>query len=591
MNSIGNLIDNKPWILALQGYQPFQPDVGIFSGGYQGIMYPNPTTLVYPGFDPYQFQEPNISPYTPGSNYVGLGVGNPGIDYKNAGHLLGLYDTFARMSYGIGGLLGLAAGSQTIGGPVLGFPLPLLDSQFISSPLTFGDIYPAFTEEPNAWINGFSVGIHGQITPDPRVKAAFVNGGGHVPITSEINEEVLNLLFGFRSIFSYLGLPQFLRLVIEELAISAIPLTELTALSFTLEADEDFNAIGHFDSFFTSLEEDHPGEIDPEGVRVSSGICYTQCAINGPSAASKTLNGFDIYHNGQGGQNEYRSITELNSVINLVPLQMFGATYWSDLKGHVFLIPPGKFFITEQTSRAVKVASFMIADVVINVSDVPEDPNNPEAGIVFVNGTATIHNIISDPTVAYFTEITREVAEADSQIVIDHGAAENYRKQIEIHLSAKNDLSWDKVWLGGGDVNVSNLWSDEVIEDTTTGGNSEVGFEVLPTDDLVVNFSQAIVLDKGCTSIRLRAFLQNRHIVGHREFTSQLFWVEDEICHEHGFLIFQPGFHCHYPLGVIFNGPLGDMDSIVSNFTTPNMELEITITGTNMNPLELNVSI
>ena len=95
--SIGSLSDNNMMSLALQGYNPFQPDMGILCGGYQGPLYPQPTTLSYPGFDPYLYTDPIASTYTMDKGYTGLNIGDPGIDYKNPGHILGLLDTFSRM--------------------------------------------------------------------------------------------------------------------------------------------------------------------------------------------------------------------------------------------------------------------------------------------------------------------------------------------------------------------------------------------------------------------------------------------------------------------------------------------------------------
>src|SRR3990172_11908730 len=76
----------------LHGYNPFMPNAGIFAGGYQGPLYPSPTTLILPsqGFDPYQFANLMMSQYqmkSTGDIYEGLGKGNPGNNYLNFGHL------------------------------------------------------------------------------------------------------------------------------------------------------------------------------------------------------------------------------------------------------------------------------------------------------------------------------------------------------------------------------------------------------------------------------------------------------------------------------------------------------------------------
>ncbi len=222
---LGDLTDNKLVSLALHGYGPFQPEVGIFCGAYQGIMYPNPTTLSYPGFDPYLFLEPTPVEFNPNRTYTGLGIGNPGIDYKNPGHILGLLDTFGRMSYGIGVLQAIANGEDgsTLIGPSVDLSLPLvLNSDFSDASIGLGNIYPSITEAPSAYINHFSINSAGNVSPDPRGGAAFPSlGFGISPVISVVDDTVMQDLFFQRSVFSYLGMPQNLRSVIDAMVISA----------------------------------------------------------------------------------------------------------------------------------------------------------------------------------------------------------------------------------------------------------------------------------------------------------------------------------------------------------------------------------
>lgn len=598
--SLGNLPDNKLMSLALQGYNPFQPDVGIFSGGYQGILYPNPTTIAYPNFDSYAYTDPTISSYTPAANYNGLGIGNPGIDYKNGGHILGLLDTFARMSYGIACWLSIIAGENTPGIPSVNITLPLKNFEWENSPIGMSDIYPAYSEVPSDWINGFEVSANGKVTPDPRNTGGFPTpGGGHTPTTTIIDAEALNILFGNKLIFSYLGMPQYFRTVIEDLANAAYGLTEKAELEFTLTDHADyFNNYSHQVFYHSQPPDSHYGFN-------SAGTLYAQCAVVSPTVALKILNGTTEYHNGTDGQNEYRSLTELNSVINLIPLQMVGATFWTDTKGYRETIDGEggiTYEIDDQTGRTISVASIMIADFVINISDIPPDPEDPEPGTVTIAGTATVHSLITDPTAMYFTETRRYLPSPINSpdpgpiVTIIWGNSQHVKKEISIDISATNNFTWDKAWLGGEEINDSEHFPEDSSDGydnqtTINGGSSEVGYELLDQSDLEVTFSKEITLGAGCTSIRLRAFMKNRGYIGQLPFTSEDLWVPIEYCHEHGFIIFQPGYHCHYPIGVHYNGYVGDPDGIVEAFASPNMELSLTVTGTNMDTLELNVSL
>jgi hypothetical protein len=597
--SIGNLPDNKLMSLALQGYGPFQPDVGIFCGGYQGPLYPNPTTLVggrglaigsYPTFNPYLYTNPIISTYQMSNNYDGLGVGNPGIDYKNGGHILGLIDTFARMSYGIGVLQAIYDGNDGTENisPAINISIPIISiSEEGATTLGTEDIYPFLCEVPTDWLNGFAVAANGRITPDPRKLAQFPSpGGGHTPSTNPIDEIALNDLFGDKTVLSYIGMPQYLRTVIESLSSVANNLSNKTELEFTLSDAAYFNQYCHQSSFFAEPPDEHYE-------RTSEGKCYVQCIVQEPELALKTLTGSSDYHDGVNGQNEYRSLTELNSVVNLVPLLMVGATYWTDTKGYHYIFPPGDYIIDDQSGRAFIVASYMIADLVINVSDVPID----FPGTVTIEGEATVHSLITDPTAYYYTETRRLLpvppfTEPGEIITTEFGCAQSLRKNIDIEMSATNEFTWDKSWLGGPLERDRASFSDEIEEDTPTGGAEPgTGFVTLDQSDLVVPFSKVFTLNPGCTSIRMRAFIRNRHTMGQDGFTPSWLWVPVEYCHDHGLIIYQPGWHCHYPAGVHYNGWSGDPDDVPNDLASPNIELSFTVTGTNMNPIVCEVSI
>lgn len=589
--NIGNLPDNKLVSLALNGYNSFQPDVGIFCGGYQGPLYPNPTTLSYPGFDPYTYVDAVPSTYLMTNAYTGLGVGNPGIDYKNPGHILGLLDTFLRMSYGMGVLQAVHDGLDVESvSPLVDIAIPIDDGTIGGTSLGSASIYPFFSEIPTDWTDGFTIDVDGTVSPDPRTFVSFPSpGGGHTPSTNPIDEQAFNDLFANKTIFSYFGMPQYLRAAIASLYSAGAGLLTKAEHQFSLDDFEYFNTYGHLGAFFANP----PSEFDEA---LSLGTYYSQCAVNTAAEALSTFTGSPVYHNGAGDQNEYRSLTELNSVVNIVPVQMVGATFWTDINGHSTI--NGNPVSYTRGGRGVNAASYMIADFVINVSDIPVDPDNPEPGTITVAGTATVNSLITDASQYYYTETRRNlpvpITNPPGDIVTTtYGSDETIRKDISIAMSSTNGFSWDKVWLDGSEVADSGSFSDSVDLDNLGGGNDQDpgGIITLDQSPLVVPFTKTFTLGAGCTSVRMRLFARNRHTLGQVHFSEPDSWVPVEFCHYHPFIIVFPDFHCHYPVGVHEGDWTNDPDSVTTDLAATNIELSLTVTGTSISPMTYEVSI
>lgn len=583
--SIGNLPDNKLISLALQGYNPFQPDVGIFCGGYQGILYPNPTTLSYPDFDPYLHVDPTASPYTPGGHYNGLGVGNPGIDYKNPGHILGLLDTFARMSYGISVLQEIHTGGDGVGdiNPVVNISIPL-EGMTTQENSTIGiiDIYPSLTEIPTDWLDSFTVDGEGRVSPDPRPMASFSVGSGHTPSTNIVSALVFSELFAGKTVFSYIGMPQYLRTIIEALSSGTNSLTNKFESEFTLNSPHIFNNYSHQDKKVTGITDtdifDFFADIDDleDHELVSEGFVINQCNSLTTKTALKVLTGSDNYHDGTDGMNEYRSLTELNSVINLVPLQTIGATYWLD--DHLFrmagdpLVPT----VDNWSRRIFFVSSYMISDFVINVSNISSDT-------VTINGTVTIKPIITNPE-AYKWRLTgRQSWWPDfipSQVTtVIYGPGEFTKKQANIEMSMTNDYTWDREWLGGGRIIDNHSFSDSFedinyVEGVGFGpaGNSKVGFFPINANNLIVPFSKTFTLGVGCHSIRIRIFGRNLQMVtqGGTQMQPPETWDFTD---------------------TTFSNWLTDPLNVIDALEMSNIELSLTVGGTNFDTLIFNTSL
>ncbi len=572
--AIGLLTDNKLLSLALQGYNPFQPDKGIFCGGYQGILYPNPTTLVAAGFDPYEFIDYMPTIYTPGGNHDGLGKGNPGIDYKNPGHILGLLDTFGRMSYGLRMLLDIHAGSNPISfDPIVNIDMPLSLANGSIVTVGLSDIYPVFTEIPSDWFKTFNVDPTGVITP-----------ATHTPSTNTIELQNLTDLFNNKALSSYLDIIQYFRDIIQQLATSSSTLNNKVSMDFTLvdptspwdDQDHDTfeNYLGRpYDHPLTTIRETQSFE--------AKGTSYFQSNTAQPLEALNILTGSTLYHDGPNNMGDYRSITELNSVINTVPLQMVGGTYFKE-------------FINEyddlEKGRIISVASYMLVDFVVNISNA-----SLELQTITLEGNAISKNLIEDPTNYWFESTTVDVAfdaEEEEDIVRFIGpfivnAREVVAKQIKISTSITNEFSWDKSWL-----DTSDLKTEETFEDSSSEIsqilNSPFTLEINPIVPIVadqtplgVDFNKTFVLSPGCNSIRMTARLDSSHSLLMLMRMKPEFWFENAIISGPDIELLSP---------VESHTSLGNPDN-VKNFTSPALQLSFSITGTNMNSKTYSVEV
>lgn len=590
--SIGDLRENKLISLALHGYTPFCiPDIGILCGGYQGPLYPNPTTLTYPGFDPYQYTIPAPTIYFPDTNYTGLGVGNPGIDYKNPGHILGLLDTFGRMSYGLAMWQLIYDGNDINGDidPVTNIQIPFINmTEEGGTVLDLNDIYPSLSELPTDWINSFEILSNGRVQPDPRPMSAFANSPAHTAIFSAIDEDQFNRLFTDKTVFSYIGMPQYLRSVIETLSNAASAMESQSEFGFMLPDEEaaDFNYYSHQSLWHQDLPTNYKGERDSEGK------IFVQCKSATPAVALKTLTGEDTYHSGDDNLNEYRSLTELNSVINLMPAHMIAATYWTDTKGYMSRYTPiggWEYYVGPETGRDFVFASIMIVDLTINISDIPIDLEDQEPGEVTIQGEAIIHSPISNPTDYYYGEDSTwyyspaHIPPHDPIEYHDYeyGCRQSLRKTIRINTSMTNSYGWDKIWIGGGETNGQDS-EYETFEDEVLDGGIEplTGFETCDQTPLTVSFTHNYTMGAGCTAIRMRAFLQNRHSIGMIAAPLWTPWLTGPVSPAPGITYV-----------VNSSGPTGNPDDVPGNLNSPHIQFSFTVTGTKMNPLEYEFSV
>jgi len=349
-----NLKQTPASYLAALGITPFMPQAGIFCGGAQGPLYPNPATLDsrVAGFDPYLYQEPVADEYTmmtAGDVYAGIGIGKPSINYRNPGHVLGVLDTVSRMAYGIK-VMDCAKNGQAPASYDLPSPLELTFATIPDGPedayeeVIVGpdSIYPSFAEKPTDYLTQFVISEVLQIDP-------IFNGDVYIPSVGTID---LPLLFSNVLTESYYGMPEKFRTFIGELVSQA---NSLVGESIVDMDSDNVGAPGTVLAEILHIMEDAKTENGASSNwpyldhTINDGECldwkYTTMAgfrtlavpedhyIFLHNAAACTADEALTIFQGEEGwhdsiatsnQYEYRSLTELNSCVNLVPIQMAG---------------------------------------------------------------------------------------------------------------------------------------------------------------------------------------------------------------------------------------------------------------------------
>jgi len=587
--AIGIIEENKLVSLYAQGYQGFITQRGYLCGGIQGPLYPNPTTLSAPsiGFDPYEYRDITVNPYTVSTTYDGLGVGNPGIEYNHPGHLLGIIDTFSRMSYGIALLLLVHAGLDDPGTitPAVDISIPMMDLEGNTVYFGMSDIYPLLSEIPSDWLN----------TPTVNSNTGRVQNTYHYPTFNGVTVDQMSQLFANKLIFSYIGMPQALRVLIASLSIAAQDLATKAEIDFDLVSAENFTLYARLDSgFFPDTGPDgHPqtlaSNFDEWGTFVH------KCTVLSALEALNSLNGDNAYHDGTiGDQNEYRSLTELNSVVNLIPVQTVGGEYHVNMTAGA-MQQNGGYIIPSIPTKGYNYGSYLISDTILNITDIP-DAENGEAGTVNVAGTVTIKTPLSNPEALRLQRDVRyNSAQDDPGIVIStvHNPTEYLRKKVILDMSLDNQKCFDRTWLGVGLHQPDGVFESEELEDQeTVGGTNHTGFPIPDRSDLIYEFNKTYTLGVGCNTLRMRLIVNNRHRA-HMNTTTHDQRLSLPYTHTHLVLsgiIFVLDTHTHYPIGNQFVGYINSPGGI-SQIVTPNIIISFTITGSNMDPITHEISI
>lgn len=498
MTAYSNL---KSMFLSVNGYHPFSPDAGIFAGGYQGPLYPNPTKLIAPelGFNPLPYQNPIPSNYTMATSediYNGLGIANPGINYVNPGHIFGIFDTFNRMSYGLNILKAsrdLSTGSDI--GPSVVINIPLLDYNF--QPLgTMNDsnIYPLYSEKPDKYIQDFI--SDGELFLDPRTDEPFIFENPHVHTTTLID---LLVFFANVGLSSYYNLPELFQQYIRDMVTFANSIN-----IFSQNRDEYFTHIPLIHSpeigtlfnevlepllFFpssapriTSLFNNPVDEPLQFGTTDDSLDAYTsKFEILNREQALRLMTGENNFHKVSENQYEYRSLTELNSVISILPIQTH-AFQWEG--------------IISSLSETSNPLGFTTAFFSVSYTDV----------ILNIIGNTGITSVIINGSVRMIKEKTDGSANTGPFLIAPAEAA--IQRNIGVYTSHTNLFTWDRKWFGEDIMPMYN-------EKTQNEQNYEQSFFTGPAPDTVTipitqfDFSNTFQLKPGNNCIRFRLVTQN----------------------------------------------------------------------------------
>lgn len=489
-------IGNAPSVLTMiNGYTPFTPDAGIFCGGYQGPLYPNPSTFIIPEFvfDVLPFQNPVATAYTmknTGDVYdSGFGIGNPGIKHRNPGHILGIIDTFGRMSYGLGIIKAARQGIQSFDiDPVADISLPFtkLLSTGGSSPVTIGssNLYPAYSEIPSDYLKRFVV--NQILVLDPRTAEPYVfDGAKNVPDTAEIGLEFL-----FRNVLSrsYIGLPESLRAYFSILTQEADNFNTQTVLTLTS------NRLGGTGG---QLLVDLPNPIEDVAVFPTgdnTAVFLEDADLYGPYEyinkckslsvldSLKLMTGTSEFHQINETKYEYRSLTELNSVINILPVQINGLKYYYTIDTASNTYP------SYDLVGGIVFVSYFICDICINTF---------QKKTISIDFTANI------------------TSQDDVTSALNH---RNVLRQFLFSHSLTNKFSWDRKWFGlpdkteSGTESQSNFYISQSLKNGFPPDAADQSFATLPT---TTNFNRGgtFTPEDGLNTIRARIIVKSKALI------------------------------------------------------------------------------
>jgi len=516
-----NILENKPMNLAVRTYHPFSPDAGILCGGYQGPLYPQPTSFYLPdagtqGIEVVQYQKADADSYqmkTTGDFYEGLGEGNPSINYRNPGHIVGLMDTMARMAYGLAIIKSshdAVYDSEEDMEPAANIELALTilhdpEGAYGDGSISPEDLYPDWCEEPYRYIEGMIddegilqynpyLGQPFEYDEDDRYEPAADEVVDCAPFENALTwESYLEMHSPFREMF--VELVEFCEENFQEEAMHWLEQDGLC------KEGTMFTEVPH--PLITNSDDDDDWP-EPDGTQegtVASGEAYVDmpgygwdeplykqlCIPLESGKALELITKSDEAHNGPGVQHEYRTFHEMNGVINILPVQMYGISY-SRMQEYTLI------------SDAIEIGThewhggWIICDIILNT--------NLKTNFA-LTGTATFNYEVDPSGIDTFTicRSARVITSVTNKYIWNrswHGFPENDEVDIPVDES---------VW------NSTDLWTYHSGFDPGEGGIEPFNTHKPPHEtDTEFDLSASVDTDGTGQSVRFRIIIQSQMI-------------------------------------------------------------------------------
>jgi len=464
--------------LAVWGFNPFMPQFGIYCGGFQGPLYPQPTTLLIESirdqFEPLDFRTAEPTDYTMDA-YVGLSRGNPGIDWRNPGHLLGMMDTFFRMTYGLNVIKGMRDGLDNRS-PIINMKIPFRNALNYKNILnkTVDDLYPEFSEIPTDYIDNLLSILDASFGTSPEGKIPEIhddieiNNRLHVPTSSVID---------FVKLFNNIHTDLYFE-VIPVLRQALVDLIE-QASQFEVTATVDLDSIPHR---LDISEDNWPAGMGffrtITSTSATKGLFFNSCGSLSQSSALNLINKDGLLHeagefdDSDAVKLEHRTLHELNAIINILPIQINGLKWSSVEDGDALGI-------------AYNYVIFSVCDLTLNINSEIDTTIN-------INGTASLD---ADNVVPLGLD--------GENIFITH------KRSFSVEYRSTNKFLWNRTWF---DLNsFSQKFTDLQEED-------EIVFSKT-ADSIVINsplsksnfsFNQDLNIKVGGNNIFTRLIIMSR---------------------------------------------------------------------------------
>lgn len=416
-----NQFTPKHFQFVMSGWTPLAIEKGVYCLGCPGPSYPQPSTLVAPGFQPYNYRSWTADATTLG--FGTLGMGNPSILWNSPGHLIGLIDTYNRAAFGISILAAMQNAPEVVS-PV--------DANIS---VAIGDCSVGATE---LYVNGDR--------PDDYLFKIDPEKDAYWHQTSYVDPKVL---MGGATTFGYVGIADDFRDSMAALSSAASSLSGLKVFyrlspASTYLPDEEWMDVYWYEPV-TTFDGQCPGPLGPIGWYddwiTLEGEYYTRAFPATADQAMTIAYGAPGFHENSPLQYEYRTLTELNGAANVCPVVAYGYRGWCR---------------REETWLGVAAMGWTIVEATFEVC-------SPSGGMTSINVFGRLTNRTSRGTrYSAWSEVHGESVEPDETMgggdgweeitegTMTNGWSDNSIEERIIRWSASvsNAPTHDQQWLG-----------------------------------------------------------------------------------------------------------------------------------------------